>query len=73
MLGSLCLQVKTLSVNRNQFPWAKKTMEVRRSGEAAWIPMGDYDLGIGRENVTAQKEVEVNKVKSGRRSASWPI
>ncbi len=34
---------------------APKTViiHVRWSGEACWIPMGDYDLGIGHENATS--------------------
>tara|TARA_Y100000589_G_C27147029_1_gene627293 strand:+ start:1020 stop:1331 length:312 start_codon:yes stop_codon:yes gene_type:complete len=30
-----------------------KLIHARWSGEATWIPMGDYDLGVGPENTTS--------------------
>ncbi|MDA0369304.1 MAG: DUF3830 family protein [Proteobacteria bacterium] len=42
----------TCSAFRRVLPFENSLIQARWSGEAGWIPMGDYDLGIGRENVT---------------------
>jgi hypothetical protein len=42
----------TCAAFRNILPFENQLIQARWSGEAAWIPMGDYDLGVGRENVT---------------------
>ena len=42
----------TCAAFRKVLPFENKLIQARWSGEAAWIPMGDYDLGVGRENVT---------------------
>jgi hypothetical protein len=34
-------------------PYAQKLIHVRWSGEACWIPMGGFDLGVGFENHTS--------------------
>lgn len=34
-------------------PFANKVIHVRWSGEAVWIPLGDYDTGLGFENHTS--------------------
>jgi hypothetical protein len=31
-------------------PLRAKLLQARWSGEAAWVPLGDLDLGVGREN-----------------------
>lgn len=33
-------------------PFANKLIHARWSGEATWIPLGDFDLGVGFENHT---------------------
>jgi hypothetical protein len=42
----------TCAAFRKVLPFENKLIQARWSGEAAWIPMGDYDLGVGRENTT---------------------
>ena len=34
-------------------PYAQKLIHVRWSGEACWIPMGEFELGVGFENHTS--------------------
>lgn len=34
-------------------PYRQKLIHVRWSGEAGWIPLGDYQLGVGFENATS--------------------
>ena len=34
-------------------PFRNKVIHVRWSGESAWIPLGDFDVGIGYENHTS--------------------
>jgi hypothetical protein len=34
-------------------PLESKIIQARWSGQAAWIPMGDLDVGIGPENATS--------------------
>jgi Protein of unknown function (DUF3830) len=34
-------------------PFTKQLIQARWSGEAAWIPLGDLDLGLGYENHTS--------------------
>ena len=43
----------TCAAFRKVLPFENRLIQARWSGEAAWIPMGDYDLGVGQENVTA--------------------
>lgn len=43
----------TCAAFRKVLPFENQLIQARWSGEAAWIPMGDFDLGVGRENVTA--------------------
>jgi hypothetical protein len=33
-------------------PYSQKVIHSRWSGEAVWIPLGDFDLGVGFENHT---------------------
>jgi hypothetical protein len=33
-------------------PFEQKLIQARWSGEAAWVPLGDYKLGVGFENAT---------------------
>ena len=34
-------------------PFRQKIIHVRWSGESCWIPLGDYDLGVGFEDATS--------------------
>ncbi len=34
-------------------PYQQKVIHSRWSGEAVWIPLGDFDLGVGFENHTS--------------------
>ena len=34
-------------------PYHQKIIQARWSGEAAWIPLGDFQLGVGYENPTS--------------------
>lgn len=34
-------------------PFENKLIQARWSGEAAWIPLGDFDMGVGFENHTS--------------------
>lgn len=43
---------KTCEAFRKLLPWRNKVIHVRWSGESTWIPLGDFDLGIGFENHT---------------------
>jgi hypothetical protein len=42
-----CARFKTL------LPYKQQIIHVRWSGEACWIPLGDFDLGLGFENHTS--------------------
>jgi uncharacterized protein DUF3830 len=35
-------------------PWRQKIIHARWSGEACWIPLGDFRLGVGAENTTGR-------------------
>lgn len=38
-------------------PYRQKLIHVRWSGEGVWIPLGDYQLGVGFENHTSHPSV----------------
>jgi hypothetical protein len=44
---------KTSARFRAMLPLKAKILQARWSGEAAWIPFGDLDLGLGYENHTS--------------------
>jgi hypothetical protein len=44
---------KTVERFRSLLPLTKQLIQARWSGEAAWIPLGDLDLGLGYENHTS--------------------
>lgn len=44
---------KTVAAFRGLLPYRESLIHVRWSGEACWIPMGDFDLGLGPENATS--------------------
>ena len=33
-------------------PFRSKIIQARWSGESAWVPLGDFDLGVGEETTT---------------------
>jgi Protein of unknown function (DUF3830) len=43
---------QTVAAFRRMLPLESRIIHVRWSGEGAWIPMGDLDVGIGPENAT---------------------
>lgn len=43
---------KTCAAFRKLMPYHQKIIHCRWSGEATWIPLGDFDLGIEFENHT---------------------
>lgn len=44
---------KTCAAFKARLPFRNKLIHARWSGEAGWIPMGDYDLGVSFENHTS--------------------
>lgn len=38
---------------RKMLPFNNKLIQARWSGEAAWVPMGDFPVGVGYENHTS--------------------
>lgn len=44
---------KTCAAFLERLPFRNKIIHVRWSGESAWIPLGDFDFGIGFENATS--------------------
>ena len=43
---------QTVAAFRTLLPLRSKIIQARWSGEAAWIPFGEMDLGLGFENAT---------------------
>ena len=44
---------RTCEAFRRMLPFRSQIIHSRWSGEAAWIPLGDLDVGIGFENATS--------------------
>src|SRR4051794_26546197 len=44
---------KTCEAFGTHLPFHNKIIQARWSGEAAWIPLGDFDAGVGFENHTS--------------------
>ena len=44
---------QTCAAFRRLLPFRSKLIQARWSGESAWIPLGDLDLGIGYEHHTS--------------------
>jgi hypothetical protein len=44
---------RTVAAFRKLLPLDSKIIQARWSGQSAWIPMGDLDVGIGAENATS--------------------
>ena len=43
----------TVSAFRELLPYRQKLIQARWSGESGWIPLGDFELGVGVENATS--------------------
>src|SRR4051794_22064386 len=48
---------KTVAAFLKLLPYRQKLIHVRWSGEGCWIPMGDFELGVGYENHTSHPSV----------------
>ncbi len=44
---------KTCEAFEKLLPYRQKIIHVRRSGEACWVPLGGYDLGVPFEDATS--------------------
>ena len=44
---------RTCTAFRALMPFSQQLIQTRWSGEAAWVPMGDLDLGLAPENATS--------------------
>jgi len=44
---------RTVAAFRTLLPLRSKIIQARWSGESAWIPFGELDLGLGPENATS--------------------
>jgi hypothetical protein len=44
---------KTCAAFKARLPFESRIVHVRWSGEAVWIPLGDYDFGVTYENHTS--------------------
>ena len=47
------LAPKTCAAFRGLLPYRQKLIHARWSGEACWIPLGEFALGVGFENHTS--------------------
>lgn len=48
---------RTCAAFRELLPFESKLIQVRWSGEAAWVPLGDFQLGVEFENATSYPAV----------------
>ncbi|RRH90288.1 DUF3830 family protein [Variovorax beijingensis] len=48
---------KTVAAFTRLLPYRQKIIHVRWSGEGCWIPLGDFELGVGSENHTSHPSV----------------
>jgi hypothetical protein len=47
------LAPRTVAAFRVLLPYKQKLIQARWSGESGWIPLGDFELGVGVENATS--------------------
>ena len=47
------LAPRTTAAFLARLPFAGQLVQARWSGEAGWVPLGDYDLGVADENATS--------------------
>ena len=45
---------RTCAAFKTLLPYTQKIIHARWSGEACWIPLGDFDLGVPPENPTSR-------------------
>src|SRR5258706_12778160 len=45
---------RTCAGFRRLLPYRQRIIQARWSGEAGWVPLGDFDLGVGAENATSE-------------------
>ncbi|HEY7250397.1 MAG TPA: DUF3830 family protein [Methylomirabilota bacterium] len=45
---------RTCAAFRRLLPYRQRIIQARWSGEAGWIPLGDFDLGVDLENTTSE-------------------
>jgi hypothetical protein len=48
---------QTVAAFLRLLPYRQKIIHVRWSGEAVWVPLGDFQLGVGFENHTSHPSV----------------
>ena len=48
---------QTFAAFARLLPYRQKLIHVRWSGEAVWVPLGDFQLGVGFENHTSHPSV----------------
>lgn len=48
---------KTVAAFLKLLPYRQKIIHVRWSGEAVWVPLGEFDLGVPFENATSYPAV----------------
>lgn len=44
---------QTVAAFLTSLPFEGRLVQARWSGESGWVPLGDYDLGVGYENATS--------------------
>ena len=47
----------TVAAFQKLLPYRQKVIHVRWSGEAVWVPLGEFKLGVGFENHTSHPSV----------------
>lgn len=47
---------RTCAAFRKLLPWRQKLIHARWSGEACWVPLGDFKLEVGPENAISAPE-----------------
>src|SRR5690349_6681226 len=47
------LAPETCARFRSLLPWSERVIHARWSGEACWIPLGEFRLGVNYENATS--------------------
>ena len=48
---------KTVEAFLKLLPYRQRVIHVRWSGEAVWVPLGEFELGVGCENHTSHPSV----------------
>jgi hypothetical protein len=48
---------QTVAASLDLLPYRQKLIHVRWSGEGCWVPLGDFQLGVGYENHTSHPSV----------------